>query len=67
MSSSLIDKILSLDGLMIGVSYVLAWSVVLVIAVHIMDRMERRRLDKIAARVIRDARRSGEDAAREVA
>lgn len=65
MNPRLIDLILSPQGLMIGLSYVLASAVVLVIVVLVLDRWERRRMDRAIARVVRDARRENpEDAAR---
>ena len=65
MTSRLIDQILSVEGVMIGVSYVLASGVILVAVVWLLDAMERRRMDRAIARIIKDDRRqTAEDAAR---
>lgn len=65
MTPRLIDQILSIDGFMIGVSYVLAWSAVLCIVSWIMDRYETRRMNRMISRAINEDRRNNpEDAAR---
>lgn len=65
MNPRLIDLILSPQGLMIGLSYVLASAVVLIAVVLVLDRWERRRMDRAIARVVSESRReSPEDAAR---
>ena len=65
MNPRLIDLILSPQGLIVGLAYVLASAVVLVAVVLVLDRWERRRMDRAIARVVRDARRENpEDAAR---
>lgn len=68
MPARLIDQILSIEGFMIGLSYVLASSVILVAVVWLLDAYERRRMNRIIARVVeQDRQPTAEDTARRVA
>ena len=68
MPARLIDQILSVEGFMIGLSYVLACGAALVIAVWLLDAYERRRMNRIIARVVeQDRQPTAEDTARRVA
>ena len=62
MTPRLIDQIMSLDGLLVGISYIVTYSVLAMIAVGLLDWSERRKINRRMAEMHR-ARQAPEDAA----
>lgn len=63
MTPRLIDQIMSIDGILVGTSYVVAYSVIVVVAVAALDWRERRIINRRAAKAKR-LHTSPEDVAR---
>jgi len=62
MSARLLDQIMSIDGLLVGISYIVAYSVLAMIAVGLLDWHERSKINRRMAEMHR-ARQNPEDAA----
>jgi hypothetical protein len=65
MSARLMDLITSPEGMLVGVSYVLAFVLITGLSAGILSRLERRRMDRLISNVVdQDARKNPEQAAR---
>ena len=67
MTPRLIDQIMSIDGLLVGISYIVAYSVLAMIAVGLLDWRERSKINRRMAEMHRARPPTAEDAARRVA
>ena len=67
MTPRLIDQIMSIDGLLVGISYIVTYSVLAMIAVGLLDWHERSKINRRMAEMHRARQTTAEDAARRVA